>query len=350
MMNHDEDAIIDVVDLKKYFPVNMGFISSLLGRGIIYVRAVDGINLKIRRGEIFGLVGESGCGKTTTGRSILLLEKPTSGSVFFNGVDITSLKKRGLREFRRGTQMIFQDPYSSLDPRKTAYDVISEPVNINKAVHSESEKKGRIKNMLEVVGLTPTETFMYKYPHELSGGQRQRVAVARALILNPQFIVADEPVSMIDVSMRIGILNLLLDLRSKFNISFLFITHDIAIARYMCDRIAVMYLGKIVEMGETEDLIKNPVHPYSMALMASVPRLTSKKHDEPQIKGEVPTAINPPSGCRFHPRCPYVSERCRSEEPQLIRVGKDRLVACHLHSRNLSKKKLAMGDNRVLSH
>lgn len=333
IVHSNEDSLIEAVNLKKYFTVKKGVIASLFGGEEAYVHAVDGINFKIKRGEIFGLVGESGCGKTTTGRVILLLEKPTSGKILYEASDILTMKKEELKLFRRSTQIIFQDPYSSLDPRKTVYDIIAEPINIHKTVDSESEKADQIKRMLDVVDLTPVEGFIYKYPHELSGGQKQRVAVARALILNPKFIVADEPVSMIDVSMRIGILNLLLDLREKFNISFLFITHDLAIARYICDRIAVMYLGKLVEMGKTEDLIKNPIHPYSIALVASVPRLYSVKPEEPYIKGEIPTAINPPSGCRFHPRCPYALDRCNVEEPQLREIGKDRFVACHLNEK-----------------
>jgi len=319
--------LIETQNLRKYFAINKGILSSLLGEKEIYVHAVDGVSFGIKKGESFGLVGESGCGKTTTGRLLLLLENPTSGEILFDGSDINNLDGNELKEFRRRTQIIFQDPYSSLDPRKTIYDIIAEPMNIHGIPTSEAEK--RITAMMEIVELTPVETFLYNYPHELSGGQRQRVAVARALILNPEFIVADEPVSMIDVSMRIGILNLLKDLRERFNISFLFITHDLAVARYVCDRIAVMYLGKIVEIGRTEEIIKAPIHPYSAALISSVPRLYSD-NPKPQIKGEVPTAIEPPSGCRFHPRCPYAEEICGREEPQLVDVEGGRMVACHL--------------------
>jgi peptide/nickel transport system ATP-binding protein len=331
-MRSSDEILIETVNLKKYFPVKKGIFSTLFRAESTYVHAVDEINFNIKKGEIFGLVGESGCGKTTTGRILLLLENPTSGDILFDGSDITSIGKKELKQFRRNTQIIFQDPYSSLDPRKTVYDIITEPINIHKTIDSEFEKKDKIKKILEVVDLTPSENFINKYPHELSGGQRQRVAVARALILNPKFIVADEPVSMIDVSMRIGILNLLLELREKFDISFLFITHDLAIARYICDRIAVMYLGKIVELGKTEDLINNPMHPYSIALIGSVPRLYSNKPEGIEIKGEVPTAINPPSGCRFHPRCPYAYDKCDAEEPQLNEINKDRFVACHLRA------------------
>ena len=313
-MESNEEILVHAVDLRKYFAVNKGIIASLFGEEEIYVHAVDDVSFEIRRGDIFGLVGESGCGKTTTGRLLLMLEKTTSGEILFDGSDVNNLKKNELKEFRRRTQIIFQDPYSSLDPRKTVYDIISEPINIHRAVGSEAEKKEKITRILEIVELTPTETFIYKYPHELSGGQRQRVAVARALILNPDFIVADEPVSMIDVSMRIGILNLLMELREKFNISLLFITHDLAVARYICDRIAVMYLGKIVESGRTEELIENPIHPYSIALISSVPRLYTTP-EKPKIRGEIPTAINPPSGCRFHPRCPHAFEMCSVKEP-----------------------------------
>jgi len=319
--------LIETKNLRKYFTINKSILSSLLGEKEIYVHAVDGVSFGIKKGESFGLVGESGCGKTTTGRLLLLLENPTTGEILFDGSNTNNLDGKELKAFRRRTQIIFQDPYSSLDPRKTVYDIIAEPMSIHGIPTSEVEK--RITEMMEIVELIPVETFLYSYPHELSGGQRQRVAVARALILNPEFIVADEPVSMIDVSMRIGILNLLMGLRERFNISFLFITHDLAVARYVCDRMAVMYLGKIVEIGRTEGIIKTPVHPYSSALISSVPRLYSD-NPEPQIKGEVPSAIEPPSGCRFHPRCPYAEEICEREEPHLVEVGDGRMVACHL--------------------
>lgn len=326
-MTEIDGYLIESQNLMKYFVINKGILSSLLGEKEIYVHAVDGVSFAIKRGESFGLVGESGCGKTTIGRLLLLLENPTSGKILFDGSETDNLDGKELKAFRKRTQIIFQDPYSSLDPRKTVYDIIAEPMNIHGFPTSEIKK--RITEMMEIVELVPVETFLYNYPHELSGGQRQRVAVARALILNPEFIVADEPVSMIDVSMRIGILNLLKDLRERFNISFLFITHDLAVARYVCDRMAVMYLGKIVEIGRTEEIVKTPIHPYSAALISSVPRLYSD-NPELQIKGEVPSAIEPPSGCRFHPRCPYAKEICGREEPQLVEMEDSRMVACHL--------------------
>jgi len=309
----------------------MGFFKTLTSKEIPYVHAVDDVSFEIAQQEIFGLVGESGCGKTTTGRLMLRLIEPTAGEVLFRGVNITALNlEREMRKLRRKMQVIFQDPYESLNPRMSVFDIIAEPLRIQKAAESEDEVEDKVAEALEELDLTPPEEFMYRFPHELSGGQRQRIAIARAFVLRPEFLVADEPVSMLDVSIRTEVLKLLLGLIERFHSSFLYITHDIALARHMCDRIGVMYLGKIVEKGNTETIIGEPMHPYSEALIAAVPVPDpSARRIGVVIKGEVPSAVNPPPGCRFHTRCPYAFEMCRRVEPKLVEIEKDRYVACH---------------------
>jgi len=322
--------LVRVVDLKKWFPVRMGFLASLFKKQQHWVRAVDGVSFDIHRGEVLCLVGESGCGKTTTGRTILRLIEPTSGKVFFEGRNIFELDKEEMRKLRRKMQMIFQDPYESLNPRLTVFDIVAEPLRVHKLADG-AELREKVVKALEEAELKPPEAFLSRYPHELSGGQRQRVGIARALVLEPEFIVADEPVSMIDVSLRAGILNLMIDLKEKFGLTYLFITHDIAQARYIGDRMAVMYLGKIVEMGPIEDVISDPLHPYTQALISNVPVPDpDAKRQRIYLKGEVPTPISPPPGCRFHPRCPYARPICRDEEPTLQEVRPGRWVACHL--------------------
>lgn len=318
--------LVEIRDLVKEYPVKGGLIESLMGRGQV-VHAVSGVNLEIEKGEILGLAGESGCGKTTMGKMLVRLEKPTAGSLRFSGREVNAISAREVREFRRRVQMIFQDPYDSLNPRRRVLDVVAEPLRY---LRIEGDGRARAREALSQVDLTPAETFAARWPHQLSGGQRQRVAIARALVVQPEFVVADEPVSMLDVSVRAGVLNLLQRLNREMGIAILLITHDLATARYLCQRIAVMYLGKLVEVGQTDSLVQNPRHPYSQLLLASVPDLYRKKRERLPTRGDIASAVKPPSGCRFHPRCLLAIDRCRTEEPQLRELPDGRKVACHV--------------------
>jgi peptide/nickel transport system ATP-binding protein len=323
-------SIVTVTDLKKVFPIRSGVIASIIKADQKFVHAVDGISFQIRKGEIFCIVGESGCGKTTTARLLLMLERSTSGDIRFENNDLTEMSKKELKQVRRRMQVVFQDPYASLNPRKVVFKAISEPLEIHGVASTYEDKMRRVVRALELVDMTPPENFIFKFPHELSGGQRQRIAIARALVLEPTFIAADEPVSMIDVSMRVGILNLLQGLREDLGITILLITHDLAVARYISDRIAVMYLGRLVEIADADQLIQEPKHPYTMALVSAVPTVSASKEERIKLRGEAPTPIDIPSGCRFRTRCPYAKDICQSVDPPLREVSPGHIVACHI--------------------
>ena len=325
-----DETLVSVSNLTKLFPVDGG----LFRKPSQFIHAVDDISFDIGAGDSLGLVGESGCGKTTTGRMMVKLYDPTSGSVILNDggtqVDLADLRKEHMKDFRGKVQMIFQDPFESLNPRRTVFDTIAEPLVVQ-GIGTLQEREDRVETLLGKVGLSPPTSFLWRYPHELSGGQRQRVAIARALIMDPMFVVADEPTSMLDVSIRISIMRLMLELADEFDVSYLYITHDLAVARYMCDRIAVMYLGKIVEMGPTEEILANPLHPYTRALLAAVP-VPDPAYTRPEvaIHGGISKAINPPQECRFLARCPFATEVCKTDpHPQLVDAGGGHMVSCY---------------------
>ena len=321
----DAPPLLEVHDLKMHFPITEGF----LGRSVGAVKAVDGISFTVRRGEILGLVGESGCGKTTTGRCVLRLEKPSGGRIVYNGVDITRLDATAMQPLRQKIQVIFQDPYSSLNPRMKIAEIISEPMHVHGIIPDAAQREARVRELLSICGLNPN--FADRYPHEMSGGQRQRVGIARALAMNPEFIVCDEPVSALDVSIQAQVVNLLEDLREKFGLTYLFIAHDLSVVRHLCQRVAVMYLGHIVEMADSDELFDHPQHPYTKALLAAVPipdPAVEMGREFRPVKGEVPSPINPPSGCVFHPRCPIATERCSREKPVAREIRPGHLVAC----------------------
>ncbi|MBO8171452.1 MAG: dipeptide ABC transporter ATP-binding protein [Bacillaceae bacterium] len=325
-MNQAQE-LLKVNHLKKYYPVRGGVISTTQA----YVKAVDDVSFSVRKGETLGLVGESGCGKSTTGRSILRLVEPTEGEVLFDGVDVTRLSKENLRKLRRDMQMIFQDPYASLNPRHTVEKILSEPLKVH-GVSSRKERQERVEKMLEVVGLN--RSHAKRYPHEFSGGQRQRIGIARALMLNPKLIVADEPVSALDVSIQSQVLNLLQDLQEQFQLTYLFIAHDLSVVRHISDRIGVMYLGRIIELADRDELFENPMHPYTQALLSAVPVADPDfKREQIILQGDVPSPANPPGGCAFHTRCPHVMDICKEARPDFKDEGNEHFVSCHLYNR-----------------
>ncbi|HZK11767.1 MAG TPA: oligopeptide/dipeptide ABC transporter ATP-binding protein [Atribacterota bacterium] len=324
----EKKVLLKVSNLKKYFPVKAG----IFQKTIAYVKAVDDIDLYINEGETMGLVGESGCGKTTIGETILRLNKNAMGKILFKGEDLLLLNKKELREMRKGMQMIFQDPYSSLNPRMTVAEIVGEPLDIHNLTKNKKEKEEKVKGLLNDVGITLTQ--MNRYPYEFSGGQRQRIGVARALAVKPQLIVADEPVSALDVSIQAQIINMLKDLQNKYNLAYLFISHDLSVVKHISDRVAVMYLGKIVEQANKKELFSKPLHPYTQSLLSAIPVPDPKyKKNMVILNGDVPNSINPPSGCYFHPRCPKVMNICRKARPELKDYGNKHSIACHLLDR-----------------
>ncbi|MBM6836677.1 dipeptide ABC transporter ATP-binding protein [Clostridium saudiense] len=318
------ETILKVEGLKKYFPIKGGVFQTTIGN----VKAVDGVSFEIKKGETLGLVGESGCGKSTTGRTILRLLEKTAGSVIYKGIDIHELKKKELRNLRTDMQMVFQDPYSSLNPRMSIGEIISEAV-IHHGIVSKKDARDLTLETMRICGLSDYQ--IDRYPHEFSGGQRQRIGIARALILNPSFIVADEPVSALDVSIQAQIINLLSDLQEKRDLTYLFISHDLSVVEHLSTKVGVMYLGSMVELADKAEIYKNPIHPYTKALFSAIPIPDpTRKRDRIILTGDIPSPSNPPTGCKFHTRCPYATARCSEEEPQYKNVGSNHFVACHL--------------------
>ena len=318
------NELVKIEKLKKYFPIKSGILSRVTN----FVKAVDGINLSIPEGQTIGLVGESGCGKTTLGKTILKLIEPSQGKIYFENNDITRLSPSDMRPYRREMQIVFQDPYGSLNPRMKVESIVSEGLTIHNIARGQ-ERRDIIRELLITVGLR--EDALSRYPHEFSGGQRQRIAIARALALRPKFIVCDEPISALDVSVQAQIINLFIELQEKFKLTYLFISHDLRVVRHISDKVAVMYLGKIVEISPSKELYNNPLHPYTQVLISSVPIADpSRKKEMTILKGDVPSPINPPSGCSFHPRCPIAVDKCKTIEPELRDVGGEHFVACHL--------------------
>ena len=318
-MSHTENTpLLEVRNLKKYF-----------GKKDRVLHAVDDISVTIQQGKTLGVVGESGCGKSTLGRTVLRLLEPTDGQIIFDGQDITHVSEREMRKYRQSMQIIFQDPYASLNPRMTVRELIQAPLDVY-SHESEAEKLAKVKNIMAKVGLR--EEYMSKYPHEFSGGQRQRIVIARALILEPKFIFCDEPVSALDVSVRAQVLNLMKDLQKEFNLTYMFISHDLSVVRFLCDRIGVMYLGRMVEIADRQELYDNPMHPYTKALLSAIPVPdVDVKHEPMLLEGDIPSPYNPPKGCLFHTRCKFAMECCKTEVPQMRQIGENHCVACHLY-------------------
>ena len=328
-MSSKNEYILEAQDLKKWYPIKGGVFSRISGN----IKAVDGVSFNIRPGETLGIVGESGCGKSTLGRTLIRAINPTSGSVIFDGQDITNLNKNKLKTARNKMKFIFQDPYASLNPRMTVKDIIAEPIDIQKTYKTIKERDAKIEEVMDMVGLN--KKYMNRYAHEFSGGQRQRIGIARAMILDPKLVICDEPVSALDVSVQAKIINLLKKLQREKGVAYIFISHDLSVVEHIADRVAVMYLGKIVEISDKKELYKNPNHPYTKALFSAIPKIEVDLEDDLNnedymlLEGELPSPANPPSGCRFHTRCPIAEKICSLEEPELKFVGKGHLSACH---------------------
>ncbi len=319
------ETVLEVKKLSKYFPIRGGLLRRVVG----HVKAVDQVSFSIKQGETFGLVGESGCGKSTTGRTLVRRLEPTGGQVRFEGRDIAQLSRRAMRKVRRDLQMVFQDPFASLNPTMTAGELIEEPLRVH-GLYTKAERREKVREMMETVGLD--SAYLQRYPHEFSGGQRQRIGIARALSLRPKLIIADEPVSALDVSIQSQILNLMEDLQEQFGLTYIFIAHDLSVVKHISDRVGVMYLGRMVEVAPKKELYGHPAHPYTEALLSAVP-VPNPRHKRERIvlSGNVPSPANPPAGCAFHPRCPKAFDRCRQERPELIHLGREHYVACHLY-------------------
>lgn len=326
-MNNEQDTLLQVDNLKKYFPIKGGIFGK---KTLQYVKAVDGISFEVKRGETFGIVGESGCGKSTAGRAIMRMLEPTAGDIYFEGQNITHLDKKNMRKMRRDIQIVFQDPFASLNPRMRVFDIIEEPL-INFGVNDRQERQNRVREVAGQVGLSLEQ--LKRLPHEFSGGQRQRIGIARALISKPKLIIADEPVSALDVSIQSQVLNLMKDLQKEFGLTYIFISHDLSVVKHFCDRIGVMYLGKMVEITGKHELYDNPMHPYSEALLSALPSSHPlQKKERIILTGDVPSPANPPSGCTFHPRCFACMEICKTDKPTLLEVESSHQVSCHLYN------------------
>jgi peptide/nickel transport system ATP-binding protein len=322
------DDLLKIAEMKVYFPIKSGVFHNKIN----YVKAVDGISFSVKKGESFGIVGESGCGKSTASRAVLQLIRPTSGKVYFKDQELTSLPKRQLRNVRKNIQMVFQDPYDSLNPRLTVEEILDEPLKAHK-IGSKEERRKKINEIMDVCGLNPE--YIHRYAHEFSGGQRQRIGIARALILKPELVVADEPVSALDVSIQSQILNLMMDLQETLNLTYLFISHDLSVVRHFCDRIGVMYLGRMSELAETDSLFENPLHPYTKSLLSAIPISNPRqKRERVLLQGDVPSPVDPPKGCAFASRCPEAMNICKTDRPVMIEAEKNHYVACHLYTQH----------------